>query len=73
MSKELDSAVKAFQLYLGSSGIRMKDQQKLYSRAMRAAEKIAKKRKMDLTDVFEQLTAQAKTRGAIIPLPGHHY
>jgi len=70
VSKQLDSAVRAFQLYQGSMGCRIRDQQKLYERANRACERIAKSKGMNVSDVVEQVSREASKRGAIIPLPG---
>lgn len=69
MSKHLESAVRAFQLYCGADGhTSMKVQQRLYKRAMAAAERIAKAKNMALTDVSEQLAKEAKRRGCIRPM-----
>jgi hypothetical protein len=69
-SKQLEDAVRAFQLYHGSEGMRIRDQQKLYDRSQRAAERIAKSKGMSVGDVVDQLDREARRRGPVIPIPG---
>jgi len=67
---QLDKAVQAARLYIGSSGARMKDQQKLYNAMMKQVNKIASATGMDSSDVMNQIDRQARTLGAIAPTPG---
>lgn len=67
--KQLENAVRAYQLYLGSSGCRMQDQQKLYDRLHLMIDRIAEKFGMDPNDVDRQILKEAEKRGKIIPTP----
>lgn len=66
----LDSAVRAMQLYMGSEGARIRDQQKLYNRAHKLAESVAAKTGLSSMEVWEQVGAEAQRRGALRPMPG---
>jgi|SRR5688572_7028300 len=70
---QLEKAVELAQLYAGSMNTNVRDAQKLYTRMMRACEAIARKRDLDLGDVVEQISAEAKRRGPKQPRPGQHY
>jgi len=70
MTKELEKAIRSFRLYHGSSGCRLGDQQKLYTRALRACGRIAIAKNMAVSDVVEQIGAEAMRRGGIMPIPG---
>jgi len=48
----------------------MHDQQKLYTRAVKACERIAKSKGMHPNDVQFQVGKEAQRRGAILPIPG---
>jgi hypothetical protein len=68
---KLDKAVKATRLYLGSmTTTRIRDQQKLYDRMMKAANSIATETGMSLEDVLSQLDSQARRLGAMMPTAG---
>lgn len=69
----LERAVKAAQLYCGSTGARVRDQQRLYERMQRNVEAVARKAGMDTDSTHEQIIAEAKRRGCIAPLPGKDY
>jgi len=70
-AKDIEAAVRAWQLYAGCGGhARVRDQQKLYTRAMRLTDKVATKRGMDANDAHDQLTREARRRGPICPMPG---
>jgi hypothetical protein len=67
----LNAAVDAMRLYKGSMGkTRIRDQQKLYNRAIKKIEAIAKKAGMDFEDAFDQISAIADKRGPVVPVPG---
>ena len=68
----LERAVKATQLYCGSEGARIRDQQKLYNQKERVVDRVAAVSGMDRIVVSEQIDAEARRRGCITPLPGHH-
>ena len=68
--KLLEDTVRAWQLYRGSDNCKLKDQQKLYNRAMRLTESIANKMGMDIIDVQNQINAQVDIKGKIVPIPG---
>jgi hypothetical protein len=71
---ELEKAVKAWRLYLGSSGnIPVPSAQRLYDRAMGHVRKIAKKTGMVENDVYDQLVREAEKLGKIVPKPGKDY
>jgi len=67
---DIEKAVKAVQLYAGCPDVRIKDQQKLYSRMNKAIERVATKRGMSSQDAHDQIVREAARRGRIVPLPG---
>jgi len=69
----LDRAVKAFQLYAGSSAVPIATSQKFYRLAMKHADRIVELSGNDKTNVVEQLTTEANRRGRIVPTPGKDY
>ena len=69
----LERAVKAAQLYCGSTGAHILDQQKLYKRLRRDVESVAKKSGMDTHSAHDQIVAEAKKRGCIRAVPGKDY
>ena len=72
----LERAVKATQLYCGSAvggSMRVRDQQKLYDRMERAITAVVRKTGLSDQNVSDQIHAEARKRGCISPLPGHHY
>jgi Skp family chaperone for outer membrane proteins len=69
----IENAVKAAQIYQGSSGSRVRDQDRLYQRMERAVQSLAKKMNMDYNNAFDQITGEAQRRGAITAMPGKHY
>lgn len=68
----LEKALLAARLYAGSSGCRIKDQQKLYDRMARACAQVAKATKLPEAEVIRQVQAQAAKLGCIYPIPGQH-
>jgi len=61
------------QLYLGSVDFaRVRDQQRLYARAKRAADGVADAKGLTAADAWAQIYAEAVRRGVIRPLPGQH-
>jgi hypothetical protein len=71
IAQDIECAVKAAQLYAGKGlRIRISDEQKLYARMMKAIANVAKKRGMDEGDAYRQITAEARRRGGITPMPG---
>jgi hypothetical protein len=69
----LERAVKAAQLYCGSTGARIRDQQKLYKRLQRDVESVVKKSGADTQSAHDQIVAEAKKRGCIRGIPGKDY
>jgi hypothetical protein len=69
----LNRAVKAFQLYAGSTAVPIATSQKLYRLAMKQADKISEITGVDKTSVVEQLSNEAIRRGRIVPVPGKDY
>jgi hypothetical protein len=70
-AKDLEAAVKTAQLYDGSlRTTTIRDQQRLYARLQNQVAAIAKKRGMSLSDVLDQIVSEARSRGAIPPMPG---
>lgn len=71
--KDVEAAVHAAQLYIGSDQFSpVRDQQKLYNQMQKKIAAVAKKRGMAEHIVGEQITAEAKRRGGLRPLPGKH-
>lgn len=70
---QVEKAVKAAQLYHGSEGLYVKTQQRFYDRMMKLVNAIADKHGADRQSVFDQITAEARRRGKISPLPGKDY
>lgn len=71
---QLEKAVELAQLYSTSSmGMDVRQAQRLYNQMMRVCESIARKKDLDLTDVVEQVGAEARKRGPKHALPGRHY
>lgn len=69
--KDVEAAVRAAQLYIGSATASpMRDQQRLYNSMRRKIAAVAKQRGMDEAAAHEQILAAAQSRGAITPLPG---
>lgn len=67
----LERAVKEMQLYMGSQNYAsIRQQEKLYARFTKSANQIAGATGMLLADVWRQLEAEARKRGAIRPQPG---
>lgn len=70
-AKDIEAAVRAWQLYIGKGlTCRIRDEQKLYQRAVKLTEKVATKRNMDPHEAERQITAEARRRGGICPMPG---
>ncbi len=70
-TKDIESAVRAAQLYIGcGTTTRIADQQRLYNRMTTKIAAVAKRRKMDTLDAHDQIVKEAKRRGGICPLPG---
>lgn len=70
-AKDIEAAVRAWQLYMGKGlTCRIRDEQKLYRRAQAATARVAKKRGMDVYEAERQITAEARRRGGICPMPG---
>jgi hypothetical protein len=71
MGPKVSKAVRAMRLYLGSIDFAsVKDQQRLFNRAKRAAEQVAAE--TGVLDAFDQIKAEATRQGKIRPLPGQH-
>ena len=69
--KDVEAAVRAAQLYIGSATASpVRDQQRLYNSMRRKIAAIAKRRGIDEATAHEQIFGAAQSRGAIIPLPG---
>ena len=69
----LDKAVDAMRVYLGSVGwARPQDEQKLYRRATKALQRIEMMTGLDASNVWGQIEAEARKRGVVRPMPGHH-
>jgi hypothetical protein len=63
--------VRAWQLYAGLGGrARVRDEQRLYERAQKLTSRVATKRGMDPYDAENQISAEARRRGPITPIPG---
>ena len=74
LAKDIERAIRLAQVYQGSSGTtRVSDQQRIYIRLQKAVTSVAKRRDMSEADVFEQVSAAASARGAIMPIPGKDY
>jgi hypothetical protein len=69
----LERAVKATQLYCGATGMHVRYAQKLYKRMFNATARVADTSGMSYGDVASQITAEAKKRGCLSPLPGKDY
>lgn len=72
-SKQLESAVKAMQLYHGSTTASIRDQTKLERQARNKVRAIAKSKGMAEYDVFDQISREAIRRGPLTPIPGKDY
>lgn len=67
----LEKAVRAWQLYHGSfEHVTIRDQQRLYDRARRFTQAVAKSYKLNYRDALEQLTGEARKRGSVRPQLG---
>lgn len=72
--RDIEAAVHAARLYIGSDGTaRIRDQQRLYAAMQRKIAAVAKRRGMDETDASEQITAKARELGPITPTPGKDF
>lgn len=70
-TKQIEAAVRAWQLYHGSSGyVPIRTQQRLYDRAKRLSATLARRYQMSERDVIAQLTTEASKLGHIRPQPG---
>ncbi len=70
----LPKAVQAMRVYLGSVDFAsVRAQQRLYDRAMKAVNAVARARNMDPSDVWQQIESQARREGIIRPRPGKDY
>jgi len=72
-SAQLEKAVELAQLYAGSMNMIVRDAQRLYDQMMRACGAIARKKNLDLSNVVEQIQAEAARRGPKQARPGQHY
>lgn len=71
MSKQLENAVETMRVYAGSVGrVSLRDEQRLYARAFKAVEKIAKKHGMSSENVWSQVEQEARRRGLKLATPG---
>ena len=74
ISKTVEAAVKAMQLFHGCGlRARLRDEQKLASRAKKAIERVVKQyaaRGMTYDEAHRQIEGEARSRGSICPLPG---
>lgn len=69
----LADAVHAMRVYLGSIDFaRVSDQQRLYTRATRAVDRVAKATGMNRNNAWSQIEAEARRQGVIRPIPGQH-
>jgi len=71
-AKDIEAAVHAAQLYIGCSGLhmRVRDEQKLYTRMNKRIDSVAKKRGMDSHEAYRQIMNEAQRRGGVCPVPG---
>lgn len=68
---QLDRAVKVMQLYLGSVDyVSVRDQERLYRRAMKQVEKIADQTGQLSSDIWSSIEGEARRRGPVRPLLG---
>jgi hypothetical protein len=71
MSPKVSKALHAMRLYLGSVDFAsVKDQQRLFDRAKRAAENVTKE--TGIRDAWDLIQEEALKRGVIRPIPGQH-
>lgn len=71
IAKDVAVAVHAARLYIGCEGrLKIRDQQRLYTRMKAKIAIIAKRRGMDEGDAYRQVTGEARRLGGICPLPG---
>ena len=71
MAADLEKAVSFARLYQGSDGTTtIKQAQRLYDRMVKACQKVADARGFTLESVMDQVGAEAKRRGAVIPQVG---
>ena len=73
-AKDLEKAVHYAQLYAGCLGnTSIKDAQRLYTRMIRSANAVAKRRGMSANDVLQQIAGEAARRGPKCPRPAKDY
>ncbi len=70
---QLEGAVRAWQLYMGSEGLPIKAQQRFYDKAMKLTAQVDKKLGSPYPSVHQQITDEARRRGKISPQPGKDY
>lgn len=69
----LPEALRAMRLYLGSVDFAsVRDQQRLYLRAKKGAERVADAKGLTAADAWTQLYMEARRQGVIRPTPGQH-
>ena len=70
--KKLEVAIRDMRLLLGGRRARMRirDEERLQSRVKKHVDDIVQITGMDPTDVWNQLENEARSRGAMTPLPG---
>jgi hypothetical protein len=69
----LSDAVRAMRLYLGSVDYAsLRDQQRLYDRAHKAAARVAASAGLPSSDAWHQIEAEARRLGKVRPVPGQH-
>jgi len=69
----LERAVKAAQLYCGAECLYVKTQQRFYARMDKTINAVADKTGVDRQSAWDQILAEAKRRGCILPRPGKDY
>jgi hypothetical protein len=70
-TRSAEAAVRAMQLYIGSQGYcTVRDQQRLYNRVRKAAERVAREQKVTLSDSWAIISSEARGRGPIRPVLG---
>lgn len=67
---KVEAAVKAVQLYAGSTSCRIHDSQRLFTRMHAKIDAVVKATGMDRDDAHAQIAAEARRRGPICPMPG---
>jgi hypothetical protein len=73
MAADIEKAVIATQLYMGSEGLSVRIQDRFYQRMQRAIQSLAKKRELTLQHAHDEITREAARRGQIRPKPGKDY